>query len=390
MASELAVIQVTVNTNRKLLFLITEDWYFCSHRLALAVHARAAGYEVLVATRVDRFGDEIRAAGLRLIPIGLRRRSMVPWREVAAIFEIFRIYRAEQPDIVHQVAMKPVLYGTLAAWICRVPVIINAMAGLGFVYASASGLARVLRPFVRLAMKLAFSVSRVRVLLQNPDDDQIVEALAVPAERRALIRGSGVDVERYSPVQECADPIVVTLVARMLADKGVGEFVEAARIVHQTHPEVCFRLVGPQDEDNPASIDTATLQAWTAEGHVQWCSGSDDIPGVWARSHIAVLPSYREGLPMALLEAAACGRAMVATDVPGCREIVKTGETGLLVPVHDSTALAGAVLNLVEDSQYRRKLGEGARRRVLCYFSQQQIFRQTLDLYRESLVEDGC
>ncbi len=377
---------MTVNKNKKLLFLVTEDWYFCSHRLALAIHARAAGYEVLVATRVDRCGDVIRGAGLRLLPIGLRRRSLAPWREIAAILEIYQLYRAERPDIVHQVAMKPVLYGSLAAWISRVPVVINAMAGLGFVYASGSGLAKILRPFVRLALRLAFSPSRVRVVLQNPDDDRIVGSLAVPAQRRVLIRGSGVDTEKFTPTPEPEGPMVVTLVARMLADKGVFEFVEAARIVHQTEPQVRFRLVGPQDEENPACIDATALQAWTAEGHVQWCPGNDDIPDLWARSHIAVLPSYREGLPKALLEAAACGRAMVAADVPGCREIVLAGETGLLVPARDHAALAQAVLKLIKHPELRRVMGERARQHVLDNFSQHQIIGQTLALYRECLT----
>jgi len=380
---------VTGDSNKKLLFLVTEDWYFCSHRLALAIAAREAGYEVLVATRVDRCGAEIRGAGLRLLPIGLRRRSLAPWREWAAVLEIYRLYRTERPDIVHQVAMKPVLYGSVAAWVCRVPVIINALAGLGFVYASASGFARLLKPFVRLALRLVFASSRVRVVLQNPDDDRIVGALAVPAGRRVLIRGSGVDTEKFAPSPEPAGPVVVTLVARMLADKGVCEFVEAARIVHRSHPQARFRLVGPQDAENPACIDSATLAAWCAAGHVHWCPGSDDIPSVWAHSHIAVLPSYREGLPKALLEAAACGRAMVATDVPGCREIVQAGETGLLVPARDPEALAQAVLTLIKDPDLRRRLGARARHIVRAHFSRQLIIRQTLDLYRESLAARG-
>ncbi len=378
---------MTENSNGKLLFLVTEDWYFCSHRLALAIHARDAGYEVLVATRVDSCGDQILEAGLRLFPIKLRRRSIAPWRELAALIEILKIYRAERPDIVHQVAMKPVLYGTVAAWMCSIPVIINALAGLGFIYSSGSRLAGVLQPWVKLALKQIFSISAVRVVVQNPDDDDVVRSLAVPAERRVIIRGSGVNTQKFIPKPEPEAILNVTLVGRMLVDKGISEFVEAARIVHQTHPHVHFHLVGPRDEENPACIDAATLQAWTREGHVHWRPESDDIPGVWADTHIAVLPSYREGLPMALLEAAACGRAMVATDVPGCREIVRTQETGVLVQVKDPVALAQAILTLIDNPQQRRKLGEQARRYVLDHFSQEKIFDQTLALYEETLSQ---
>ena len=378
-----------------LLYLVTEDWYFWSHRLPIARAARAAGWEVLVATRVAEHGERIRREGFRLVPIGLRRRSLAPWREVAAIAELARLYRRERPDLVHHVAMKPVLYGSLAAALAGVPAVVNALAGMGYVFTSSGVKARLLRPLIRTAFRWLLDRPNSRLILQNPDDIAAMTGAAmtgttvakgtVTAERVALIRGSGVDIQIFRPREEPEGTPVAVMVSRMLWDKGVGELVEAARLLRRREVPLRVVLVGPPDPDNPASIPERQLRDWDAAGDVAWWGERSDIAEIWAKGQIAVLPSHREGLPKSLLEAAACGRPMVAADVSGCREIVKDGVTGLLVPPSDAGGLADALERLARDPDLRRRLGAAARDLVEREFSEEAVVAQTLALYR-SLV----
>lgn len=374
-----------VGLRPKLLFLVTEDWYFCSHRLPLACAARDAGFDVAVATRITAHGERIRSAGLRLIPIALRRSSRNPWSELQAIREIAAIYRREKPDIVHHVAMKPVLYGSLAAKITGVPHTVNALAGMGYVFTSQNASARLLRPWITLAFRLL--LRNTRVILQNPDDrDSLLSAGILNENQAVLIRGSGVDTDvfRYTPEPDSGTPLIV-LPARMLWDKGVGEFVAAAEMLCKEGVAASFVLAGERDADNPAAISLEQLQEWHAAGTVTWLGKQEDMPALLARSHIVCLPSYREGLPKALLEAASSGRAIVATDVPGCREAVRHGKNGLLVPPRDSAALALALRQLIEDASLRRRYGRNGRAMAEQEFSVDHVSLETLALYRELL-----
>lgn len=365
-----------------LLYLVTEDWYFCSHRLPIARAARDAGFEVMVATRVDRHAGVIRSEGFELAPLKLRRRDWRPWREFAALFEIIRLYRRVRPDIVHHVAMKPVIYGSIAARFYTDCVVVNALAGLGYVFASSNLRARVLRPLVKLALRGLVTGRRCHALVQNPDDEALMLGMGISSRRISVIRGSGVDIRAFRPSPEPVGEIVVTMVSRMLWDKGVGELVEAARRLRQSGSGVRVQLVGPPDHENPAAIPEQTLQDWQREGVIRWLGQRDDVFELWSCSHIAVLPSYREGLPKALLEAAACGRPMVATDVAGCREIVVDGETGLLVPARDAASLTQALVRLAGDAPLRKRMGSAARKRVVEHFSQEHVAEETLALYR--------
>ena len=369
----------------KLLFLVTEDWYFVSHRLLLAVAARQAGYEVTVVTRVGEHGHTIRNAGLRLIPIELSRRGKNPISETMLVAGLIAIYRRERPDIVHHVAMKPVLYGSLAARLAGVRHVVNALAGLGWLFTSESRLANVLGRGVRFAFRKL--LNRGAVIVQNPDDMKWFVDLGIDSSRIHLIRGSGVDVNRFAPTPEPDGEPVVVLAARMLWDKGVGEFVEAARLLRQRGLRVRCVLAGMVDTHNPAMVSEAHLQAWQDEGVVEWIGHQEDMPGVLARSHVVVLPSYREGLPKVLLEAAACARSIVATDVPGCREIVRHGDNGLLVPPRDPLALAQAIATLVEDPALRARMGARGRQMAVNEFSSERITGEVLALY-QTLLRD--
>ncbi|MFZ3013995.1 MAG: glycosyltransferase family 4 protein [Nitrospira sp.] len=369
----------------RLLYLITEDWYFWSHRLDLARAAREAGYDVIVATRVTDHGERIRGEGFQLEPLEMVRRSRNPFHEVIAVAELVRLYRRVNPDVVHHVAMKPILYGSLAAWLTRVPSVINAFAGLG--YAFMDERKRLLRWCVKTAFRAVLRLSHSVVLVQNQDDqDRLVAEGVVPTSRTRIIAGSGIDVALYSLKPQQSGIPVVILPARMLWDKGVGEFVEAARWLKQKGVHARFILVGRRDEHNPAAIPENCLQEWVQEGVVEWWGHREDMPAVYAAAMLVVLPSYREGLPKVLLEAAACGKAIVATDVPGCREIVRDRFNGLLVSPRDSTALTVAIEELLSDQALREVMGRRSRTRVLAEWSSPRITEQVLGLYRDMVT----
>lgn len=365
----------------KLLFLVTEDWYFVSHRLQLAVAAQAAGFEVVVATRAGQQADVIRNAGIRLIPFAMSRRGGNPFAEVIALW---RLYRLENPDLVHHVALKPVMFGALAARLARVPAQVNAVAGLGWLFTSSSGVARVVRPFLRCTLARLLNRPHSLTIVQNPEDRSLLERSGLLGKRLRLIRGAGVDVQLYYPVAPAPEPVCIVLVSRMLWDKGVGEFVEAARRLTEAGGNARFVLVGGADPANPASVPESTLRSWNGKHGVEWLGKRDDISAVLQAAHIACLPSsYGEGLPKSLLEAAACGLPIVTTDTPGCREVVRDGVNGLLVPVHDTAALAVALGKLIGDAALRRHMGEQSRLRAETEFGLEAVIAQTLEVYRE-------
>ena len=367
----------------KLLFVVTEDWYFVSHRLPLAVAAQAAGFDVAVATRGGQQADVIRNSGIRLIPFSLSRRGGNPLRE---LMSLWRLYRSEKPDLVHHVALKPVMIGSLAAWLARVPAQVNAVAGLGWLFTSSSGIVRLIRPALRWILAHLLNREHSQTIVQNPEDRALLVRSGVPARRLRLIRGSGVDTQAFYPVMPPPGPVCIMLTARMLWDKGVGEFVEAARSLTVSGVDARFVLVGEPDPANPASVPEPTLRNWHGKHGVEWWGRRDDMPAVLQAAHIACLPSYREGLPKSLLEAAACGLPIVTTDAPGCREVVRDGVNGLLVPVRDSAGLAAALRKLIDTPSLRREMGAQSRLRAELEFAQETVIAQTLAVYREACL----
>ena len=368
----------------RLVYFVTEDWYFVSHRIHLAIAASEAGYDVYVVTRAKDKADIIRRAGLELIPISVSRAGLNPFADIALVFRLYRIYRRIRPDIVHNVALKPVMYGSIAAWMSRVPRVVNAMAGMGFLFASDRLLAKILKFPVKMLMGLLLRNRRTTVILQNPDDVRgfVKSGIARP-EQIALILGSGVDPTAFPASQEPEGVPVVVLSCRMIWDKGVAEFVEAARIVNAKDQVARFVLVGDADAQNPASVPRGQLHDWHQEGVVEWWGHSSDMPSVFARSHIVCLPSYyREGIPKVLIEAASSGLPIVTTDAPGCREIVRDGENGLLVPPKDGKALAAALQSLLRSPAQRMRMGVAGREMVVEQFSLDRVISETLAVYR--------
>ena len=377
----------------KLLFLVTEDWYFCSHRLPAARAARAAGFDVVVATRVRAHGDRICDEGFALRPIGWRRRGDGLAGARRAVSEIAGLYRAEQPDLVHHIALKSVLFGGIALRRAfptpeGAPVAIDSIMGLGSRFSAASFVARLRRPSLGIALRVA-GRGRGWVIVQNPEDRDALIALGIAPRRIALIRGSGVDCKHFRPLPDPeAATVTIALVSRMLRDKGVLDAVAAIQLLRGRGLPVELLMAGPTDPDNRGSLSAESLVSLTTDPGVAWLGPVADVRTVWRRAAIAVLPStYGEGVPKALLEAAACARPIVASDVPGCREVVRAGETGLLVPPRDVDGLAAAIAALTGDPARRKAMGCAGRALVEREFAEDIIARETLAVYNAALRE---
>ncbi len=369
---------------QKILYLVSEDWYFVSHRLPMARSAQRAGYEVHVATRVGDCADQIRREGFVLHPIHWRRGNLNPIRMIAAVLETRRVYRDVGPDLVHHVAVVPTLIGSLAA--LGLPMVrLNALAGLGFAFTSATAKARAVRPMASLLLGWLLKRPNTAVLVQNPDDYAVVAELGVPKERIALIPGSGVDIDALTPIPEPAGPFTVGFVGRLLDDKGVQTLVRAHELLAQRGIAIHTLLAGEPDPSNPASIPDHVLDSWRHVPDIRLLGHVADISSVWAQAHVAVLPSRREGLPKSLLEAAACGRPLIATDVPGCREIARDNVNALLIPTDDAEALAAAIQMLMKNRDLRIRLGAASRQIVVTEFSSTRISREIAALYSRLL-----
>lgn len=372
----------------KLLYLITEDWFFCSHFMERAVAAKAAGHDVIVVTRL---GDKRRAildAGLGLIHLPLARTSLNPFVAAWSLLRLWQIYKRERPDLVHHIAMKPIFLGTLAALLTGIPGVINAPVGMGFVYTSRGLLAKVLRPLFWVLLHTLLNPRGSKVILENADDRAaLLTKRYVREEDICLIRGAGVDTGRFKPADRTHGQLIVMLAARLLWDKGVGEFVAAAAMLRPRNPQARFVLVGAPDLQNPAAIAQAQLDRWGQQGDVELWGYRDDMASTWAQADIACLPSYREGLPKSLIEALATGLPCVTTDVPGCREAVRQRFNGLLVPARSVEPLAQAIQLLIDSPALRVEMGHKGRQMAMAEFSTARVIGETLAVYQTLLEQ---
>ncbi|MFT0533625.1 glycosyltransferase family 4 protein [Castellaniella hirudinis] len=366
----------------RLLFFITNPAFLVSHRLPVALAARDAGYEVHVASMGGPAVAQLEAQGLIHHVLPLSRTSMRPWTEARSLWAIWRLFRRVRPDLVHAVTLKSVLYGGIAARAARVPAYVAAISGLGYVFIQGGAKRRWLRGLALVLYRLALGHAHSRVIFQNPADrDVLLSARAVRPGQVAMLRGSGVDLDRFAPAPWPEGPVTVAMASRLLHDKGVREFVEAARLSAARGGQLRWRLAGSLDLDNPASVRAAELRAWQDEGIVDYVGECADVAGFYAQAHIVVLPSYREGLPKSLIEAAACGRPVVTTDVPGCRDAIEPDVSGLLVPVRDARALADAVDRLAGDAPMRARMGAAGRALAERDYGLQNIVQGHLVIY---------
>ena len=372
----------------KTVLFANTDWYLWNFRRSLVLALRDAGHEVLLLSPDGNYGARLQALGLRWQALPMRRRSLNPLRELALLARLVRLFGREQPALVHGFTIKCAVYGSLAARLAGVPARVNSVAGMGYVFTSDDAKARALRPLVRSLLRIALGGDDARLVLQNPDDVALFarSRLVDPGSIR-LIPGSGVDCERFrpDPSHAAGERLRVLLPARLLWDKGLAEYAQAARMLRERGVPVDLLLAGEPDPGNPASVAEAEVRAWVAEGLLQWLGHVDDMPALLRSVDVVALPSYREGLPKGLIEAAACGLALIATDVPGCREVVEDGVDGLRIPVRDAPALADAIARLHADPDLRARLGAAARRKAEERFDQRIVVASTLAVYRELL-----
>jgi glycosyltransferase involved in cell wall biosynthesis len=368
----------------RLLYVVTEDWALLSHRLPMARAARDAGFEVHVATRVSSGAAAIEAERFALHPIPFRRGSLSPVAALSTIAALRRVRREVGPALTHHVALQTCVLGMLAA-LGQHAACVNAFIGLGYLFTSDNRKARAVRTFVGALLRFLTDRKNCIALVQNPDDVTALLSLGISKSRIALIPGSGVDVDRFTPLPEPAGAPTFGFVGRLLDDKGIRTLITAHRLLRARLPDARLLIAGTPDPANPASVTAAEAKSWNEQPGITWLGHVDDIAGFWARVHIAVLPSRREGLPLSLLEASACSRALIASDVPGCREVVLHEQTGLLFPVDDASALADAMARLAMDLQLRVRCAAAARERVVENFAAATIGRQIVQLYRRLL-----
>jgi glycosyltransferase involved in cell wall biosynthesis len=363
----------------KIVLFANTDWYLYNFRLSLAKELRAHGHEVILLSAPGPFEPLLQQSGFRWVPFPLSRQGINPFYELRTLWQLIRLYHQIDPDIVHHFTIKPVLYGSIAAHMLRIPGIINSITGLGHLFIDPEPITRLLR---RLASWLYRLYLRgTEVIFENPEDRRIfIEWKFIKPEQAHLILGTGVDVERYRPTAKNNNPPIVLFSSRILVTKGVLEYVEAIRVLKEKGISARFALAGKADPGNPASIPDVQIEAWKQSDLVEWWGWQDDMPAALARTDIFCLPSYREGVPNALLEATACGLPIVTTDTPGCRDVVTDGVNGLLVPVKNAQAIADALELLIQDPELRHKMGS-AGREIAVTFSDIKVNRETLAVY---------
>jgi glycosyltransferase involved in cell wall biosynthesis len=374
----------------KFILFANTDWYLYNFRLSTALELKARGHEVVMLSPPGEFGSRFAAHGLRWRTLPMDRASLNPLREAATLRALARILKDERPDLLHSFTVKCAVYGALASRVTRVPAVVNAVAGMGYVFTSDRLKARALRPVVKLLMRMTLAAGNSRLVLQNPDDaEAFTRSRMVPERQIRVIRSSGVDTSRFFPPAEGRQDsrLRVLLAARLLWEKGIGEFVEASRALRREGRDIEFVLAGMPDSGNPRSVMRDEVQRWADEGLVTWLGHVEDMPALMRGVDVMALPSYyREGVPKSLVEGAASGLAIVTTDLPGCREVVREhGADGLHVEPRNAESLAQCLAALDDDRALLLRLGVRAREQALAHFDERSVIQQTVDVYDELL-----
>jgi len=370
---------------KKLLIVVNESWFFVSHRLSLALYAQQNGYDVHIAANGDRKSVlKIESSGLKFHSVPFTRSSTKIVNEISTLWSLIKLYNYVRPDIVHHVTIKPIVYGGIASRVVSVPLVVNAISGLGFVFISTGVVSTIRKSIVSFFYKIMFKRKNVRVIFQNPDErNLLLKNNIVSSKYSYLIKGAGVDLNIFSPKDNVLKVPVVVLAARMIWDKGVGEYIGAIKILKKRGVVAKFLLAGAVDYGYPRFIEKKQLQEWSDKGIVTWLGYCNNMHEVYQQSSIVCLPSfYSEGIPKSLIEAAACGRPIVTTDMPGCREIVKDNFNGLLVRPKDDLSLANALEILINSSDLRVRYGSNSRKIAEDGFGSDKINRMTVNVYK--------
>lgn len=368
----------------RLLIVANVDWFFLSHRLPVALGALKSGYEVHVAASLTEPIERMQSYGFIVHSIEMDRSAAGAWSSVTLFFRLLRLFQSVKPSVLHLVTIKPVLFGGLAARLAGVRGVVYAISGLGHVFVAQGVLGALRRAVVRSWYRLVLGAANMRVIFQNRDDLRELQSVApLQAHQVVMIPGSGVDLSVYAETPQPSGVPVVLMASRLLETKGVREFVRAAEILQAAGVQAQFRLVGDTDPDNPASVSEQDVLAWKHAGVVEVLGHRSDMPTLMAQAHMVVLPSYREGFPKVLIEAAACGRAIITTDVPGCRDAVLPGITGLLVPPRNAEALAHAIQRLVDNPAACAQMGRAGRLYAEKTFDIAEVVATHINVYRQ-------
>lgn len=362
-----------------ILFIVNIDWFFISHRLPLALEALKKGYNVHIACAITYKQEYLEQLGLNVHPLNISRSETGIKGEIKSFSEIYTILKKINPDIAHFVTIKPVLYGGIATRFLNIDKKVFSISGLGFIFINQGFKAALTRSLVKIMYRIALGGKNSHVIVQNPDDKVVVNSIVEVAT--TLIRGSGVDLKQYIYIDENNENIKVSMACRLLKDKGVFEYIEAAKILKNKFKNVEFELYGDIDIHNPTSLRADDIKEIKKDGFVKVYGFSSDILTVFSNSNIVVLPSYREGLPKVLIEAAACGRAVVTTDVPGCRDAIEKNVTGLLCKVRDSLSLAQQIEKLILDNNLRNNMGKAGRTLSQKEFDIHKVVEKHFDIY---------
>lgn len=373
----------------KFMFFANTDWYLYNFRLSTAQYLKSQGAEVVMLSPPGDFGARFAEHGIRWVTLAMDRASLNPAREAVTLRKLVQVLKAERPDLLHNFTVKCAVYGALAARVAKVPAVVNAVAGMGYVFTSNRLKARALRPIVKTLMRSTLGSGHSRLILQNPDDaDAFAASRLVPLQKIRVIRSSGVNTSRFRPASidlQLRRPLRVLLAARLLWEKGIREFVDAAALLRQQGRDMEFLLAGMPDPGNPRSVERQHVEQWQKQGLVSWLGHVEDMPALLNSVDVMALPSYyREGVPKSLIEGAASGLALVTTNLPGCREVVtQHGVDGLHVEPRDAQSLAVLLMNLDDDRGLLRRLGATARQRALSDFDERMVIERTLEVYDE-------
>lgn len=366
----------------KIVYIVNVDWFFVSHRLPIALEAIDQGHEVYIFAKDTGKMDYLNSLGINVYPINLERGSLNLIQTIKLMFDLKKKLISIQPDIVHLVTIKPVLIGGIASILAKVPAIVYAISGLGFIFTNTMLKAKFLRLGIIPLYRLALSMKNKTIIVQNLDDLRILrQYVEIPESQTVLIPGSGVDLNKFSPLPLPLKNKVVLMACRMLADKGVYEFHKSALILKRKYPELRFVLVGGIDPDNPASLTENELKEWVESEDLEWWGHQSNMSEILSEATVVVLPSYREGMPKVLLEAQALGRPVVTTDVPGCREAIEDGKTGFLAKVKDEQNLADTIEKLISNDDLCIHFSKNARQLAEAKFDIKQVVKTHLEIY---------
>ncbi|WP_428025004.1 glycosyltransferase family 4 protein [Arcobacter sp.] len=368
---------------KKILFIVNIDWFFITHRLPLALEALKKGYDVYIACGISDKKEYLESLGLKVYPLAISRSGTTIKREFKAFTEIYKVTKEINPDIAHFITIKPVLYGGITSRFLNISKKVFSISGLGFIFIRQGIKASIVRMIIKSMYRFALGGKKSYVIVQNLDDKEVVKSiLNVPI---ILIKGSGVDLNQYKWIKESNQNIKVSMACRLLKDKGVFEYIDASRILKQKFPNIEFELYGDIDIGNPASLTMEDTKKIKENGFVNLYGFTDNIANVFSDSNIIVLPSYREGLPKVLIEAASCGRAVVTTDVPGCRDAIEPNISGLLCKVRDSKSLAEMIEKLIVDNNLRNSMGKSGRELAEREFDISKIVKKHFEIYEGNI-----